>query len=120
RGEIACFVPFLLMHAGPAEVPKPDSFEDNEILTVHRPMTPPPSTSGIPLTNGLEAAIAESANAGTAIVGPYESSPPASIDFLDESPTEGSSVTSSQDLPEPEVIQKLSDINIRGVPPLID
>lgn len=120
RGEIACFVPFLLMHAGPAEVPKPDSFEENEILTVHRPMTPPPSTSGLPLTNGLEAAIAESANAGTAIVGPYESSPPASIDFLDESPTEGSPVALSQDLPEPEVIQKLSDINIRGVPPLID
>ncbi|KAM7301582.1 phosrestin-2 [Ixodes scapularis] len=120
RGEIACFVPFLLMHAGPAEVPKPDSFEENEILTVHRPMTPPPSTSGIPLPNGLEAAIAESANAGTAIVGPYESSPPASIDFLDESPTEGSPVALSQDLPEPEVIQKLSDINIRGVPPLID
>lgn len=107
------------MHPGPAELAKPDSFDDNEILTVHRPATPPPSTSAVPLTNGLEEAIAESANTGTAIVGPADISPPASIELLDDSPTDPAAIRAALITTEPGVIQKLSDINIRGVP-LID
>ncbi|XP_064455782.1 phosrestin-2-like isoform X2 [Ornithodoros turicata] len=131
RGEVACFVPFLLMHPEPAELPNPVIREETEeILTVHRAPTPPPSTSSpLPLTNGIGMSDTEP-------VGIISPPPNAEGSTDSESPPDSAAMTLDDDLDpdftltespagrpgslsDPEVIQKLSDLNVSGVP-LID
>lgn len=105
RGEMACFVPFLLMHPRPAESPVDPS--PDETLTA---TTSSSSAKPVPATD-LEEVIAESsARTGAAVLqGPLESSPGGSVDVLGDSPTE--TATSAGSSCEDELVRKFDEVN---------
>ncbi|KAH8039731.1 hypothetical protein HPB51_008324 [Rhipicephalus microplus] len=105
RGEMACFVPFLLMHPRPAESPVDPS--PDETLTA---TTSSSSAKLVPATD-LEEVIAESsARTGAAVLqGPLESSPGGSVDVLGDSPTE--TATSAGSSCEDELVRKFDEVN---------
>ncbi|XP_037291995.2 phosrestin-2, partial [Rhipicephalus microplus] len=105
RGEMACFVPFLLMHPRPAESPVDPS--PDETLTA---TTSSSSAKLVPATD-LEEVIAESsARTGAAVLqGPLESSPGGSVDVLGDSPTE--TATSAGSSCDDELVRKFDEVN---------
>lgn len=106
RGEMACFVPFLLMHPRPAESPVDPS--PDETLTA---TTSSNSAKPVPAT-GLDEVIAEStARTGAAVLqGPIESSPGGSVDVLGgDSPTETATPAGSSC--EDELVRKFDEVN---------
>lgn len=105
RGEMACFVPFLLMHPRPAESPVDPS--PDETLTA---TTSSSSAKPVPATD-LEEVIAESsARTGAAVLqGPLESSPGGSVDVLGDSPTE--TATSAGSSCDDELVRKFDEVN---------
>lgn len=105
RGEMACFVPFLLMHPRPAESPVDPS--PDETLTA---TTSSSSAKPVPATD-LDEVIAESsARTGAAVLqGPLESSPGGSVDVLGDSPTETATPAGSSC--EDELVRKFDEVN---------
>ncbi|KAK8787474.1 hypothetical protein V5799_022750 [Amblyomma americanum] len=113
RGEMACFIPFLLMHPRPAESPVDPS--PDESLTVAT-TSATRSAKPVPAT-GFDEVIAESsARTGAAVLqGPLECSPGGSVDVLgSDSPTEVQGSGSASSSCEGELARKFADVNTNG------
>lgn len=110
RGEMACFVPFLLMHPRPAESPV-DPYPPDEAAT-----TSSSAAAKLVSATDLEQVIAESSAHTTAaaaiLQGPLECSPGGSVDVLGgDSPPESFSPSSGSSPYEPDLVRRIAAVS---------